>query len=324
MKQPCELLLGRCGVGVADIFLAEISFEKSVSNNLTEVMMLINAGQNSASSKGSLEMEFAAIGVLCRIMMMQNSLPAAYSLLDAIQNRAESAKMQGLTANIDAMRIWLLLMEGENDAAYLWLRDKAPDENKHFRILDRYRYMVKVRCYLATGKYTDALRLLGRLIDYFKRYDRSYGLMQAGILLAITQYRMEQDGWQTTLGDALLRCEHYGFIRFVAEEGAALLPLLQKTTFTTDMEYAECILKETRQYALLYPNYQKPKQLLEEPLTDTEKAVLRLLCKGLSNDEIAELMGIALRTVKFHTGNLYAKLSVKSRMQAIQRAGDIL
>jgi len=63
---------------------------------------------------------------------------------------------------------------------------------------------------------------------------------------------------------------------------------------------------------------------LEEPLTDTEKSVLRLLSKGLSNDEIADLMEITLRTVKFHTGNLYAKMNVKSRMQAIQRATDIL
>jgi len=163
--------------------------------------------------------------------------------------------MQGLAANIEAMRIWLLLMEGKNDAACLWLRDKAPDENKHFHILDRYRYLVKVRCYLAIGKYTDALRILSRLIDYFKRYDRTYWLKQDGILLAITQYHMEQDRWQKTLNDSLLKCKHYGFIRFVAEEGAALLPLLQKNALTTDTEYAECILKETRQYALLYSNY---------------------------------------------------------------------
>ncbi len=324
MKKPCELLLGRYGVGIADVALAESLFEKCTSDNLTEVMMLANAGQNAASFKGTLEMEFAAIGILSRMMLMENNLSSAYALLENIQNRTENEKMQGLIDNIEALRTMLLLVEGKNDAALLWLREKAPDENEHFRIMERYRYLAKVRCYLTAGKYTDALQLLGRLLDYFKSYDRTYGQLEAGILLAITQYRMGQDGWQKTLDDTLVRCEHYGFIRFIAEEGAALLPLLQKVTLSTSAEYAELVLKETRNYALLYPNYQKLKQVLAEPLTDTEKTVLRLLCKGLSNDEIAELMGVTLRTVKFHTGNLYAKMKVKSRTQAIQNAADLL
>lgn len=324
MKKPCELLLGRYGIGLADIALAESLFEKSTSDNLTEVMMLANAGQNAACFKGTLEMEFAAIGVLSRMMLMQNNLPSAYALLDTIQNRAENAAMQGLIDNIEALRTMLLLVEGKNDEVCVWLREKAPDENKNFRIMERYRYLAKVRCYLAIGKYTDALQLLGRLLDYFKSYDRTYGKLEAGILLSITQYRMQQDGWQKTLDETLVRCEHYGFIRFIAEEGTALLPLLQKTSFTTSAEYAALIIKETRHYALFYPDYQKSRQTLTEPLTDTEKTVLRLLCKGLPNDEIAELMGITLRTVKFHTGNLYAKMNVKSRTQAIKKAADLL
>ena len=324
MKKPCELLLGRYGVGIADVALAESLFEKCTSDNLTEVMMLANAGQNAAAFKGTLEMEFAAIGILSRMMLMQNNLPSAYALLDNIQNRAGNEKMQGLIDNIEALRTMLLLAEGKNDEACVWLREKAPDENENFRIMERYRYLAKVRCYLTTGKYTDALQLLSRLLDYFKSYDRIYGQLEAGVLLAITQYRMGQDGWQKTLNDTLVQCEQYGFIRFIAEEGAALLPLLQKATLSTSAEYAELVLKETRDYALLYPDYQKPKQILAEPLTDTEKTVLRLLCKGLSNDEIAELMNVTLRTVKFHTGNLYAKMKVKSRTQAIQNAADLL
>lgn len=324
MKKPCELLLGRYGVGIADVALAESLFEKCSSDNLTEVMMLANAGQNAAAFKGTLEMEFAAIGILTRMMLMQNNLPSAYALLDNMRNRAQKEKMKGLVDNIEAVRTKFLLMEGKNDMALLWMREKAPDENEHFHIMKRCRYLTKVRCYLTTGKYINALQLLGRLLDYFKNYDRTYGQLEAGILLAITQYRLGQDGWQKMLDDTLVRCEYYGFIRFAAEEGAALLPLLQKVTLSTSEKYAELILKETRHYALLYPNYQKPKQVLTEPLTDTEKAVLRLLCKGLSNDEIAELMGVTLRTVKFHTGNLYAKMKVKSRTQAIQNAADLL
>lgn len=324
MKKPCELILGRYGSGIADIALAESLFEKSDTDNLTEIMMLANAGQNAASFRGTLEMEFAAVGISSRMMLRQNNIDSAYTLLQNIKKRAEDAKMQGLTENIEALRIMLALVEGKTNEVDLWLCHKAPNENKQFRILDRYRYLAKVRCYISAGKNADALNLLGKLLDYFKSYDRTFGRLDAGILLAITEYRMGQSEWQKTLNDTLVQCEKYGFIRFIAEEGTALLPLLQKASLSTSKEYAERILKETRHYALLYPNYLKSKKVLLEPLTDSEKTVLRLLCKGLSNDEIAELMGISLRTVKFHTGNLYGKMNVKGRVQAIKNAADLI
>lgn len=324
MKKPCELLLGRYGIGLADIALAESLFEKTASDNLTEIILLANAGQNAASFKGTLEMEFAATGILCRIMLLQNNLPASYALLENVKARAEKEKMQGLADNLEALHTWLILADGKTDGAGVWLRNKAPDENKCFQIMDRYRYLVKIRCYLAFNQYTDALLLLGKLADYFIKYDRIYGQLQAGILLAITQYRMGQEGWEVTLNHSLTRCEQYDFIRLVAEEGAALLPLLEKAALSISPQYKEQIIKETRKYALLYPHYLKPLQMLAEPLTDTEKTVLQLLCKGLSNDEIAMLMGVALRTVKFHTGNLYAKMNVKGRLEATKKANILL
>jgi LuxR family maltose regulon positive regulatory protein len=59
---------------------------------------------------------------------------------------------------------------------------------------------------------------------------------------------------------------------------------------------------------------------LVEPLSDRELEVLRLVAEGLSNREIAQALYISLRTVKWHTGNIYGKLGVKSRTQAVARA----
>jgi len=59
------------------------------------------------------------------------------------------------------------------------------------------------------------------------------------------------------------------------------------------------------------------KQPLIEPLSDRELEVLRLICAGRSNQEIADELFIALDTVKRHANNLYGKLGVKRRSQAI-------
>lgn len=324
MKKPIELILGKYGVGLADIGLAESLFEKSLSNNLTEIMMLLNSGQNAAAFKGTLEIEFVAVGILCRAMLMENNLSSAYALLESIESRAQSVKMPEIVSNIKAMRTVFALMEGKLGQSKSWLLNDSPDETKQFHILDRYRYLTKVRCYLSLGKYADALSLLGKLMDYFKSYNRTYNQLEAEILLAITQYNMGQDGWQKTLNDTLEKCEHYGFIRFVAEEGISLMPLFQKNTFTVSNDYRKKIVEETKHYALLYPTYQKPIQQFTEPLTKAEKTVLQLISKGLSNQEIAQLMDVSLRTVKFHTGNLYTKMKVKNRVQATKKAFELL
>jgi LuxR family transcriptional regulator, maltose regulon positive regulatory protein len=61
-------------------------------------------------------------------------------------------------------------------------------------------------------------------------------------------------------------------------------------------------------------------QSLIEPLSERELDVLRLICAGKSNQEIADELFIALDTVKRHATNLYGKLSVKRRAQAIIEA----
>lgn len=52
-------------------------------------------------------------------------------------------------------------------------------------------------------------------------------------------------------------------------------------------------------------------------LTERERVALRLLCEGRSNAEIAWALGIAEKTVRNHVSNLYRKLGVRSRAQAI-------
>ncbi len=58
-------------------------------------------------------------------------------------------------------------------------------------------------------------------------------------------------------------------------------------------------------------------------ITPREIEVLRLMAEGLSNQEIADRMFVSLNTVKTHSSNVFSKLDVQRRTQAIQKAKDL-
>jgi len=61
-------------------------------------------------------------------------------------------------------------------------------------------------------------------------------------------------------------------------------------------------------------------QPLVEPLTNRELEILDLLAQRLRNKEIAANLFISPRTVKKHLDNIYSKLNVNSRQQAVEKA----
>ncbi len=58
-------------------------------------------------------------------------------------------------------------------------------------------------------------------------------------------------------------------------------------------------------------------------ISKRELEVLQLISEGLSNQEIADRLFLSLNTVKTHSSNLFLKLDVKRRTQAIQKAKDL-
>lgn len=62
---------------------------------------------------------------------------------------------------------------------------------------------------------------------------------------------------------------------------------------------------------------------ISEPLSVREMEVLRLIDQGLSNAEIASKLTLANSTVKTHINNIYGKLGVQNRIQALNRAQEL-
>jgi DNA-binding CsgD family transcriptional regulator len=62
---------------------------------------------------------------------------------------------------------------------------------------------------------------------------------------------------------------------------------------------------------------------LVEPLSERELQVLKMIDQGFSNQEIAARLVLAQSTVKTHINNIYGKLGVQTRVQAVNRARDL-
>jgi len=70
-------------------------------------------------------------------------------------------------------------------------------------------------------------------------------------------------------------------------------------------------------------SHQPSAQSLTEPLSPRELEVLRLIAQGLSNREIGERLFLAVITVKGHNRNIFRKLGVRRRTEAVARARDL-
>ena len=131
---------------------------------------------------------------------------------------------------------------------------------------------------------------------------------------------------------ALKLGEPEGFISVFVEGGTSaaesLLRLVkQANRESIDAEYLQTIL-EAFPAAVQSASQTKPKpasvkEELIDPLSERELEILHLIDEGLSNQEITERLYITLHTVKKHSSNIYAKLGVSSRTQAVARARQL-
>jgi LuxR family maltose regulon positive regulatory protein len=133
------------------------------------------------------------------------------------------------------------------------------------------------------------------------------------------------------LSQALTLAEPEGYCRLFLDEGeplAVLLRHLPPTPYRDRLLAAFAELPETMIADLVsnlqekLPTLSRPAGLIE-PLSDRELEVLRLMADGYSNREIAETLIFTVATAKKHAENIYGKLGVHSRTQAIVRAREL-
>lgn len=323
IKKPVELILGKWGAGLINISLAESFFEKG-EPDIYEIMTLLNSGYTKADTSGKIEMCFAATAILCRIHICRNQLKVARMQLQEFSTKAKKEAGDRLLPNIAAMENWFDLLQGKIKEVEKWLETKAPNEHQEFYILNRYQYMIKVRSYLVMEKYEEAANLIERLSVYFKEYKRTYMDMENEVLKAILQYRMKLGDWKTTLTQVLPRIEEYHFLFLIANEGAAIRPLLQEMKqLPVKKTFEKELMNMVGEMAVHYPNYLKVQEVLTEELTDAEKQILHLYCQGVESKQVCDLCRFTYNTLKFHNRNIYRKLGVNNRQEAERKAKEL-
>jgi LuxR family maltose regulon positive regulatory protein len=144
--------------------------------------------------------------------------------------------------------------------------------------------------------------------------------------IAFQQMGGEESARQTFF-KALTLAEPEGYIRTFIDEGQPVTQLLTLAIASRHTPtYAKNLLAALTGQRLPSPTLHKkagPVPGLVEPLSERELEVLGLIAEGLTNQEIALRLHISLSTVKGHTTNIYGKLGVKSRIQAVAQARSL-
>lgn len=322
--KPVAVVLGKYGKGFVDIALAESFYEKGGDNY--EIFSLVSRGRMQAEAGGKLEQCFVAAAIQARVHVINGQIEEAVEILKHFRNVAVKEHGDKLLPNIDTFLFRLALYQGEKAQIEEWM-EKAPKEDEEFCTFNRYHYLAKVRGYLLYGRYERAQSLLERLLYYAKVMDRPYIRMESKILLSIALYRMGEVAWKEILLEALREAEDYHFVRIISREGAAIRELLKSVGWKAEdaetkeqKAYRRQVLKETEAVAIAYPSYLKVKSMEEEVFSDNAVKILKLQAEGLSNTQIAELLGITESAVKYHCRENYKKLGVRGKAEAVMEA----
>jgi LuxR family maltose regulon positive regulatory protein len=128
------------------------------------------------------------------------------------------------------------------------------------------------------------------------------------------------------LEEALALGEAEGYVRVFVDGGAPLAALLRQAAARgiTPQYVGELLEALGEGVAEAAPAPSPPgAPSLVEPLTSRELEVLHLLGAGYTNRQIADALVISLNGVKKHNSNIYGKLGVHSRTQAVVRAQEL-
>ncbi len=309
-----ERVLGSYGKGLTKIALGESLYEKGA--DAFEVLTLLSRGQVETECGGRLEIAFSAVGQRVRLMVLQGDLRNAGAILSSFQAAVEEQRTMQLIPNIQAMRCRIALYAGDIETVNQWL-STAPDEDKEFITMERYRYFTKARCYLTLGENLKALALLEKLSEYAKLVHRTYVGIEAGLLVAIVRRRLGTE-WEPQLKVALDEAESYQFARVITELGPAILPLLKARSRASP--WFNKVLEETQQTARRYPGYLSPRNAVREDFSSTALEILHLQSEGLSATLIAGRLGMKADNVRYHIKENYRKLGASGKAEAIAAA----
>lgn len=222
-----------------------------------------------------------------------------------------------------AYAAFLALLTDELQEAVRWADSQANECEWAPPIRDKHNAIyARIRC--EQGRFDEALEVVARFREDAHRGGRHGRALEADIIEAIVRHRAAGiDAAMQPFANALQFSTMHGQTGAYLEQGEAVLPLLY-AALVHDIHAAEAqrllaAFPETTHMPSTSAAKDSAASLVE-PLSKREIQVLKHIAAGLSNKQVADRLFLSLHTVKVHTRNIYGKLDVKSRTQAVSRA----
>jgi LuxR family maltose regulon positive regulatory protein len=271
--------------------------------------------------------------------------------LETLATFADTGRQRGfdalLLARGAAVQAQLRLMQHDLDAAWHWADSSGLHPGDDISFPREREYLMLARVLVARGRgepaapfLDDALSLLDRMLVAAEAGERMDSAIEIFILRALALAAQgDTPGALVALERALGMAASEGYVRIFLDEGLPMAALLAQSVERSVSDdsiriYAEHLLsafsdvQSTERRAqnsapfALRSTLERSNALVE-PLTDRELEILRLIAEGHSNQAIADTLIIAVSTVKRHINNIYGKLDVQSRTQALVRAREL-
>jgi LuxR family maltose regulon positive regulatory protein len=246
-----------------------------------------------------------------------------------------------MAAMLRAHRARLWLRQGNLESARQWVVDTGIRGKNELSEGREVEYLTLARVLTAWGRHNrekkyllEAHNLLDHLLAAAETDGRAGTMIEIlGLNALVYQAQNNLSAAIAALERALTLAEPEGYIRIFVDEGEQMRQLLLdyqsiiKTQISEgiDREIFRLLTYSDKLLASFSPqaSFNNAKyQSIPEPLSDRELDILQLIATGRTNKEIAEILVIAVSTVKSHINNLYGKLGAKRRTEAIAIARD--
>jgi LuxR family maltose regulon positive regulatory protein len=262
--------------------------------------------------------------MLANLKKSTGDLTAAMSAIEQAHSICESFEIPRLVSLSSAHRVRIQLASGMLDRADQWAQQYQELRHSHpVEYTREYEDLTLARVFYMNGDNDQALEILTPLYEQANTAGRIRTCIEAAIMLSLIHRAKNIPiialEW---LAKALTLAEPDGFLRLFLEEGSLISELLPKVRQAAP-KFVEQLLqafsKQSASQKALLPANNK----LINPLSEQESRVLNLIVMGKSNQEIAEELFISIGTAKWHVHNVFQKLGVSNRPQAIALAREM-
>ncbi len=302
-------------LGTASYHLNDL---KSAEENFSTVVRkpYQNYGENLAYSYFGLALTHQALGRPDTALQVSDQ---------ALNFFLESGNIT-LLSLAQAFQAEITLRQGQTSRAALWADQfiAPPPLRPLYRIYTPHLTLIKV--WLAQNTPTSRLKaaeLLDKLYAFLVSTHNSQFTIEVLILQALlAEANGKRKSALELLVQALELAEPTGNIRVFIDHGDPIITLLRELHEQgLNQAYIAQLMEAAQPAESTRPRVSQ--SALVEPLTNRELEVLALLAERKTDKEIASSLGISLGTVRQHSHNLYQKLEVSNRREAVARAYEL-